>query len=86
MKKLLFFLSLLGLLAIFVSACSDNGGSIPDEPEEYLTVQLRADAGNTQMTLEWRFLPAADTYNIYYLEDDGSNEQPHFSEIEIRRH
>lgn len=76
MKKLFLYLSLIGLLAIFVSACSDNGGSVPEEPEEYLTVQLRADAGSTQMTLEWRFLPAADTYNIYYMEDDGSNEQP----------
>lgn len=76
MKKILLHLSLLCLLAMFVSACSDNGGSVPEETEEYLSIELRADAGSNQVTLEWRELPTADTYNIYYMEDDNSNEQP----------
>lgn len=84
MKKILSYLLLLSLLIIFVSACSDSGDSNIDssETEEYLTNQLRADAGNTEITLDWRELPRADTYNIYYMEDDGSNEQPRSAKLQ----
>lgn len=79
MKKLLSYLLLLSLLIIFVPSCSNNGDShIEDtsDSEVYLTNQLRADAGSNKITLEWKELPAASTYNIYYLEDDGSLEVP----------
>lgn len=81
MKKLFSYLLLLGLVAIFVSACSDSESSIPEEDEEYLSLQLRADAGSNQVTLEWPMLPSADTYNIYYMEDDGSEAKPTSAEI-----
>ncbi|MBN1365087.1 MAG: fibronectin type III domain-containing protein [Syntrophaceae bacterium] len=77
MKKFLSYLLLMSVFVFFVSACSDDDNSIDiPEPEENLTNQLRADAGNGEVTLEWKMLPGADTYNIYYMEDDGSVEQP----------
>jgi hypothetical protein len=78
MKKLLSYLLLMSLFVIFVSACSKSDSTIDDtsDPEAYLTNQLRADAGSNKLTLEWKELPAAETYNIYYMEDDGSLEVP----------
>lgn len=83
MRKFLSYLLLLSLLTMFASACSSSGDSNIDSsgPEEYLTNQLRADAGRNEVTLEWKMLPAADTYNIYYLEDDGSDEQPNSAKM-----
>ena len=82
MKKFLSYLLLMSLLIIFVSSCSNDNNDDPYEPEENLSNQLRADAGSNQVTLEWKFMPAADTYNIYYIEDDGSMEQPTSEEIQ----
>lgn len=81
MRKILSYLFLLGLVAIFASACSNSESSIPEEDEVYLSIQLRADAGSNQVTLEWLMLPVADTYNIYYMEDDGSELKPTSQEI-----
>lgn len=83
MRKFLSYLLLLSSLTMFASACSSSGDSNigSSESEEYLPIQLRADAGRNEITLEWKMLPAADTYNIYYLEDDGSNEQPNSAKM-----
>ena len=77
MKKFLSYLLLMSLLIIFAPSCSKNSNiDNASEPETYLSNQLRADAGSSQITLEWKEMPAADTYNIYYMEDDGSKTQP----------
>jgi hypothetical protein len=82
MKKILSYLLLMSLLVFFVSSCSNDNHGDPYEPEEYLSNQLRADAGSTQVTLEWKYMPTADTYNIYYMEDGGSLEQPTSAEMQ----
>ncbi|HOE33180.1 MAG TPA: fibronectin type III domain-containing protein [Smithella sp.] len=71
MKKSLFYLLLISMLIFFVSACSDSDSDFDDTADaEYLTVQMRADAGNGEVSLDWQMLPRAETYNIYYMEDD----------------
>ena len=82
MKNFLSYLLLMSLLVIFAASCSNNSNiDNPSEPETYLANQLRADAGSNQVTLEWKEMPAADTYNIYYMEDDGSQKQPTSAEM-----
>ena len=82
MKKFLSYLLLMSLPVIFATSCSNNNNTDnASEPETYLTNQLRADAGSNQVTLEWKEMPAADTYNIYYMEDDGSKTQPTTAKI-----
>lgn len=78
MKKFLFYLLLLNITVFFASACSNSGGSSIDDDADiqYLSVLLRADAGSNQVTLHWQMLSTADTYNIYYMEDEGDEEQP----------
>lgn len=83
MKKFLSYLLLTSLLVIFASSCSNNSNpDNPSEPETYLSNELRADAGSNQVTLEWKEMPAADTYNIYYMEDGGSLKQPTSAEMQ----
>jgi hypothetical protein len=84
MKKNLSYLLLLGLLVIFVSACSsrDKETTATSETkylEDYLFI---ANAGNEQVTLDWLIDPKADTYNIYYIEDDGTNTRPSYSTMQ----
>lgn len=84
MKKFLFYFLLLNIFIFFASACSSSDNSSIDDNSdseyEYLSVQLRADAGSNQVTLHWQMLATADTYNIYYMEDDGSD-QPDYKKI-----
>mgnify|MGYP001766401536 CR=1 FL=1 len=86
MKKFLFYFLLLNIVVFFASGCSDsNGSSIDDNSEiQYLSVQLRADAGSNQVTLNWQKLLAADTYNIYYMEDEGDAEQPSTDDLKTK--
>jgi hypothetical protein len=85
MKKFLSYLFLISVFVFFVSACSNDDNSIDiPEPEENLTNQLRVDAGNGEVTLEWKMLPGADTYNIYYMEDDGSVKQPSSADLKTQ--
>lgn len=76
MKKKLLSLFLISLAVIFICSCSDDDVSVDDDTSDsdYLTVQMRADAGNSKVTLDWQMLPSAETYSIYYLEDDDSGQ------------
>jgi len=71
MKKFLSYLLLLSFLIIFVSACSPDTeeSNESDYDSENLTVELRADAGNEEVKLDWAFLAKADSYNIYWIAD-----------------
>lgn len=53
---------LISLAVIFIGACSDDDVSIDDDPSDsdYLTVQMRADAGDGEVTLDWQMLPRAE--------------------------
>lgn len=67
---------LISLAVIFVCSCSDDDVSIDDDTSDsdYLAVQMRADAGNEAVTLDWQMLRSAETYSIYYLEDDDEGQ------------
>ncbi len=67
---------LISLAVIFVCSCSDDDVSIDDDTSDsdYLAVQMRADAGNEAVTLDWQMLRSAETYSIYYLEDDNEGQ------------
>lgn len=71
MKIFSSYLLLFCFLIIFASACSPDTeeSNESDYDSENLTVELRADAGNGEVKLEWVFLPKADTYNIYWIAD-----------------
>ncbi|PKN52893.1 MAG: hypothetical protein CVU55_06640 [Deltaproteobacteria bacterium HGW-Deltaproteobacteria-13] len=75
MKKILAYLLLLSLLIISVSAC----GSKEEAPASSTIntdigqVQLIADAGAANVTLDWQAQAGAETYNLYYLADTGSD-------------
>jgi hypothetical protein len=75
MKKLSAYLLLLSLIIIFISACSSGSDTPPvtPSPPSVGDVQLRADAGDKQVTLYWPIVNGANTYNIYYIE---STSQP----------
>ncbi|MEN6423370.1 MAG: fibronectin type III domain-containing protein [Smithella sp.] len=82
MKKTLSSFLLILVMVIFVSACSSDDIAIQGSTVGYRTdLAVRADAGNGQVTLEWQMDPDAVTYNIYYMEDDGSNTRPDYSEM-----
>jgi fibronectin type 3 domain-containing protein len=68
MKKLSAYLLLLSLIIIFISACgsSDNTPPVMPSPPSISGVQLRADAGDGQVTLEWQMSAGVDSYNIYH--------------------
>jgi hypothetical protein len=70
MKKNLSYL-LFSFLIIFVAACSPDTekSNASEYDSETLTVELRADAGNGEVKLDWAFLPKADRYNIYWIAD-----------------
>lgn len=76
MRKKLLYLLLISLAVIFVCSCSDDDVSIDDDTSDsdYLAVQMRADAGNEAVTLDWQMLRSAETYSIYYLEDDNEGQ------------
>jgi hypothetical protein len=76
MRKKLLYLLLISLAVIFVCSCSDDDVSIDEDTSDsdYLTVQMRADAGNETVTLDWQMLRSAETYSIYYLEDDDEGQ------------
>lgn len=76
MRKKLLYLLLISLAVIFVCSCSDDDVSIDDDTSDsdYLAVQMRADAGNEAVTLDWQMLRSAETYSIYYLEDDDEGQ------------
>lgn len=53
-------------IILFVSACSPDKEPVAEEESTYaVELQLRGDAGNGQVTLEWLMDPYADTYNVY---------------------
>ena len=68
MKKLSAYLLLLSLIIIFISACSSGSDTPPvtPSPPSIVGVQLRADAGDGQVTLYWPMVSGTDTYNVYY--------------------
>jgi hypothetical protein len=74
MKNKLLYLLLTVLLATVVTACSSGTEEIvPEATPTYLAdLILRADAGNGEVKLDWLMDPGAETYNIYYFEDDGT--------------
>lgn len=57
------------MIIFSVSAC----GSKSDAPVAAATIpsptQVRADAGNGEVTLDWQMVAGATTYNIYYIAD-----------------
>jgi len=67
MKKFPAYLILLSLIIISLSACApkDNTPAIKPPPPTASDVELRADAGDKQVTLYWPMVAGADTYNIY---------------------
>lgn len=66
MKRLSAYL-LLSLLVVSLAACSSRTEtpSSSSSPTYLTDFQLRADAGNGKVTLEWLMYPAAVSYNIY---------------------
>lgn len=68
MKKLSAYLLSLSLIIIFISACSSGSDTPPvtPSPPSILGAQLRAEAGDQQVTLSWPMVVGADTYNVYY--------------------
>jgi hypothetical protein len=72
MKKLSAYLLLLSLLVISVSACGSKDDPTSTPADSYLELQLRADAENGRVILDWQMLQSATSYNIYYIEDTGS--------------
>ena len=67
MKKLSAYLLLLSLIIIFISACSsgEDAPTVTPSPPDVSTMQIRADAGDATVTLEWQMLPGVNSYNIY---------------------
>lgn len=72
MKRLLSYLLLLMMIIISVSACSSSSNPPVAATTTYLTVQVRADAGDGEVTLDWQMVGGATTYNIYYIADPTS--------------
>lgn len=69
MKKLSAYLLLLSLAVILISACgskTDTPAAVTPSPPDVSTTQIRADAGDQQVTLYWPMVAGADTYNVYY--------------------
>ena len=79
MKKYIQYLLLLTLLIFSLAACSSGGDSgntftsASSSDTGYLSVQLRADAGDKQVTLEWQMVKYAETYNVYWFEDTAGS-------------
>ncbi|MFZ2399157.1 MAG: fibronectin type III domain-containing protein [Smithella sp.] len=74
MKKLSAYLLLLSLIIIFISACgsSDDTPPVTPSPPDVSTMQIRADAGNATVTLEWQMLVGVNSYNIYCGTDSAN--------------
>lgn len=74
MKKLSAYLLLLSLIIIFISACSSGSDTPPvtPSPPDVSTMQIRADAGNATVTLEWQMLVGVNSYNIYCGTDSAN--------------
>ena len=73
MKRLLSYLLLLLMIIFFVSACGSTSNPPVTAATTYLTVQVRADAGDGKVTLDWQMVGGATTYNIYYIADPTGN-------------
>jgi len=69
MKRLLAYLLLLIMIIISVSACGSSSNPPVAATTTYLTVQVLADAGDEEVTLDWQMVAGATTYNIYYIAD-----------------
>jgi len=69
MKRLLAYLLLLITIIISVSACGSTSNPPVAATTTYLTVQVLADAGDEEVTLDWQMVAGATTYNIYYIAD-----------------
>ena len=69
MKRLLSYSLLLIMIIISVSACSSSSNPPVAATTTYLTVQVLADAGDGEVTLDWQMVAGATTYNIYYIAD-----------------
>jgi hypothetical protein len=68
MKKFLAYL-LFSFLIVSLFACSskDNSTAPAPLPPSISGVQFRADAGDTEVTLDWQMIADATSYNIYYI-------------------
>ena len=67
MKKFLAYLLFSFLIAsLFACSSNDNTTAPPQTPNISLW-QVRADAGNATVTLDWQMLADATSYNIYYI-------------------
>jgi hypothetical protein len=71
MKRLLSYL-LLMMIIFSVSACGSTSNPPVAATTTYLNVQVRADAGDGEATLDWQMVGGATTYNIYYIADPTS--------------
>jgi len=70
MKKISAYILLLFLLVFFVSACGKNDDfTSSSTAESYLTMQVRVDAGNKKLIVDWQMNGDADYYTIYYIPD-----------------
>jgi cellulose 1,4-beta-cellobiosidase len=69
MKRLSAYLLLLIMIIISVSACGSTSTPPVAATTTYLTVQVRADAGDGEVTLDWQMVAGATTYNSYYIAD-----------------
>ena len=77
MKKLSAYLLLLSLLIISVAACSKTEDpATVTKADPHIPVQVRADAGDKQITLDWQMVGSAATYNIYCIADPGNTYNP----------
>jgi hypothetical protein len=72
MKRLLAYLLLLMMIIISMSACGSTSNPPVAATTTYLNVQVRADAGDGEVTLNWQMVAGATTYNIYYIADTTS--------------
>ncbi|MGA2780466.1 MAG: fibronectin type III domain-containing protein [Smithella sp.] len=67
MKNFLASLLLFSFLIVSLFACSSNDSTAPAPlPPSIVGMQLRADAGDKEVTLDWKMLADATSYNIYF--------------------
>lgn len=70
MKKLSAYLLLSCLLVASISACGSKDDEVtPATADKHITMQVRADAGNGQVIVDWQMMSIAQYYNIYYFAD-----------------
>lgn len=69
MKKTIIYFLFLSLIIIFLTACSHGTSTPSSSSSSSLDVQLLTEPGNTTVTLDWKMISGAETYNIYWIKD-----------------